>query len=249
MGRFINADGLTSTGQGLLGNNMFTYCLNNPVITIDPNGMCSYSVYYGGKVQGGSCYRCAQLVVMYDIPLYYQGNTKLCWAFSTVMIEDFRNGIDRGKMGAFPAAKDLAIWIHGEDKWNKGFHPLNCAEYTGVGDHRAPVIATDIETFMELALHLKENGPIYAVYHSVNPNEDGIPYGHVVIVTGVDYGNNRVYTNNPWGHQGFQSYEDFLCGFLGAKESNPYVLVGYYVIGTQEPNPYMPNCYFPIGGG
>ena len=29
--RFINADGFVSTGQGLLGNNMFAYRLNNPV--------------------------------------------------------------------------------------------------------------------------------------------------------------------------------------------------------------------------
>ena len=39
LGRFINADGLISTGQGLLGNNMFAYCGNNPVMRIDPSGM------------------------------------------------------------------------------------------------------------------------------------------------------------------------------------------------------------------
>ena len=38
IGRFINADALVSTGQGLLGNNMFAYCRNNPVIFIDPSG-------------------------------------------------------------------------------------------------------------------------------------------------------------------------------------------------------------------
>ena len=30
-GRFINADEFVSTGQGILGNNMFAYCGNNPV--------------------------------------------------------------------------------------------------------------------------------------------------------------------------------------------------------------------------
>ena len=39
-GRFLNADAFTSTGQGLLGNNMFAYCQNNPVAYIDPNGLC-----------------------------------------------------------------------------------------------------------------------------------------------------------------------------------------------------------------
>ena len=37
-GRFINADVFVSTGQGVLGNNMFAYCLNNPVNMIDRNG-------------------------------------------------------------------------------------------------------------------------------------------------------------------------------------------------------------------
>ena len=38
IGRFINADGYTSTGDGLSGNNMFAYCGNNPVNRIDPSG-------------------------------------------------------------------------------------------------------------------------------------------------------------------------------------------------------------------
>ncbi len=38
LGRFINADGLVSTGQGILGNNMYAYCQNNPTIYADRNG-------------------------------------------------------------------------------------------------------------------------------------------------------------------------------------------------------------------
>lgn len=38
IGRFINADALVATGQGMLGNNMFTYCLNNPVAYSDSRG-------------------------------------------------------------------------------------------------------------------------------------------------------------------------------------------------------------------
>jgi RHS repeat-associated protein len=37
-GRFINADALISTGQGILGNNMFAYCNNNPVNGFDHSG-------------------------------------------------------------------------------------------------------------------------------------------------------------------------------------------------------------------
>ena len=35
VGRFINADGYVSTGQGLTGFNMFAYCGNNPVLYVD----------------------------------------------------------------------------------------------------------------------------------------------------------------------------------------------------------------------
>ena len=44
VGRFINADALVSTGQGMLGNNMFAYCLNNPVNLVDWTG--SVSLWY-----------------------------------------------------------------------------------------------------------------------------------------------------------------------------------------------------------
>lgn len=37
-GRFINADGYVSTGQGLIGYNMYAYCNNNPVNMADTTG-------------------------------------------------------------------------------------------------------------------------------------------------------------------------------------------------------------------
>ncbi len=38
VGRFINADEYVSTGQGILGNNMFAYCNNNPITYTDSSG-------------------------------------------------------------------------------------------------------------------------------------------------------------------------------------------------------------------
>ena len=43
--RFINADGYVSTGQGILGNNMFAYCCNNPVMLIDAYGDAAFPYY------------------------------------------------------------------------------------------------------------------------------------------------------------------------------------------------------------
>ena len=39
IGRFLNADIFASTGQGVLGYNMFAYCLNNPANNEDPLGL------------------------------------------------------------------------------------------------------------------------------------------------------------------------------------------------------------------
>ena len=58
MGRFLNADALMSTGQGILGNNMFAYCGNNPENTSDFTGdipkELDYraSSMYGGGTSG-----------------------------------------------------------------------------------------------------------------------------------------------------------------------------------------------------
>ena len=46
-GRFLNADNLISTGQGLLGNNMFAYCLNNPACRKDIWGTTSQKIFEG----------------------------------------------------------------------------------------------------------------------------------------------------------------------------------------------------------
>ena len=43
VGRFVNADGLISTGRGFIGTNMFAYCLNNPANLVDPYGNCPYN--------------------------------------------------------------------------------------------------------------------------------------------------------------------------------------------------------------
>ena len=41
-GRFINADTLIVAGDYLQGTNMFTYCLNNPIMYVDPTGCAPF---------------------------------------------------------------------------------------------------------------------------------------------------------------------------------------------------------------
>ena len=53
VGRFINPDGYNSTGQGIIGTNMFAYCLNNPAIFSDDAGTIAFIddlIFLGGVV-------------------------------------------------------------------------------------------------------------------------------------------------------------------------------------------------------
>ncbi len=45
IGRFINPDKYIFAGQGLIGNNMFAYCGNNPVIRLDTTGEAFETVF------------------------------------------------------------------------------------------------------------------------------------------------------------------------------------------------------------
>ncbi|MBE6799522.1 MAG: RHS repeat-associated core domain-containing protein [Ruminococcaceae bacterium] len=54
--RFLNADGYVSTGQGIIGFNMFAYCLNNPIIFLDKFGSSADMVPVYGP----------------ELPLHYQ---------------------------------------------------------------------------------------------------------------------------------------------------------------------------------
>ena len=56
VGRFISADAYVSTGQGILGNNMFAYCGNNPVLNVDMQGTryCEATTVQGESAIGRS---------------------------------------------------------------------------------------------------------------------------------------------------------------------------------------------------
>ena len=50
LGRFNAPDAFASTGQGILGNNMYAYCNNNPANKIDPIGAWTISFSIGGDI-------------------------------------------------------------------------------------------------------------------------------------------------------------------------------------------------------
>ncbi len=57
IGRFINVDAFITTGQGILGLNMFAYCLNNPIIYSDPTGEYALCIHLRSS---SNCKYCKQ---------------------------------------------------------------------------------------------------------------------------------------------------------------------------------------------
>ena len=59
-GRFLSPDKYTTTGQGVIGNNMFAYCNNNPIQYKDDNGdFCIQAAIIGGIVDAGVSIICS----------------------------------------------------------------------------------------------------------------------------------------------------------------------------------------------
>ena len=67
--RFLNADSFASTGQGILGYNMFAYCQNKPVTYQDPEGEflitailigVGVGAAVGGAIGGVAAYKSAK---------------------------------------------------------------------------------------------------------------------------------------------------------------------------------------------
>jgi len=50
--RFVSADVLVDTQQGIMGTNMYAYCLNDPVNYYDPTGMWNYVIHEGSEKEG-----------------------------------------------------------------------------------------------------------------------------------------------------------------------------------------------------
>ncbi len=61
MGRFINADSYLSTGQGLVGNNMYSYCCNDPINLVDLYGFSGIWYYLFRDSQFGFIHNLVEL--------------------------------------------------------------------------------------------------------------------------------------------------------------------------------------------
>ena len=115
--RFISVDAYVSTGQGILGYNMFAYCLNNPVCFADPTG--TYSIYdtraiFGGGGLGGKMSPNAVLVINGGHLYNYNTSAIRMFCNSTTYVNSVT--VNGGLVEGY-----CAIWVQ-----NPGKNTVNC---------------------------------------------------------------------------------------------------------------------------
>ncbi len=200
--RFISADVLLSTGQGVLGHNCYAYCLNNAINMMDNGGRFPVSNVMEAD-SGGS------QVIFYNVPSYSQKSYALCWAVCQVMVTHYFQGIvASSNEEALAQAIRISKKEHrseDEAKWNSGGTPQN-RRFFGIPSNR-------INGIDDLYDCLKNYGPMYARYESETD-------AHLVVIIGVNKTNNTVITNNPWGYKGSQDYNSFINGFVDKDNKN-----------------------------
>ncbi len=208
----MNADGYLTTGQGVLSYNMFAYCGNNPVNRSDCTGNSwkDFKQWCSDKWDEFTTW-CSNIISPnYNVPLYNQGNTNLCWAYSQTMVEDWEADRPRTKEEADSRAWRLGVSQNGGEAWDGPGWPTNLGEEIIVND------------FYDVAWAVRK-GPVYATY------SNSTQIGHMVVVTGVNLKEKTIFINNPWGVQGELTYDEFIQGFPGEDEEvSNYVFVSMW---------------------
>ena len=190
---------------------MFAYCGNNSVRYVDYTGEARTTTLYDSS--GSSEANTNR--VKYNVPLYKQGKYKLCWAYCQAMVESWDANKTLSARKAFKRVKEIAVACYGETNWNQGGWPSNR------GARRT------ISSIEDLYYLLRGQGPVYAYYSNGKTGKNAS--AHLVVVTGVDLDRGIVYTNNPWGIKGKQTFNQFKNGVAKRRNQSSQGLKFRYV--------------------
>lgn len=156
------------------------------------------------------------LTIIYNVPVFDQGDHELCGKFCEVVSEclitrEFISQVE---------ADGRAIYLS-EISSNLKPSNINLTLYSNLYNASCYLTINDIYNYINLY------GPLYAEYfdyrtEGINGNS------HMIMVIGVDLKKNLVYTYNPWGVIGCQTFEDFTRYYLDKNGKN-YKSMGIYL--------------------
>ena len=215
--RFLNAD-------VLIEGNLYDYCLNNPIMQNDLMGLESeHATPAPNPPPISSATPTPIAPLIYKVPLFSQGGWSLCWAYCAVMTYCYKNNVtdmtqEEADLMAISFACEYQLdklqidaMTIGTCWWNQGGWPA---------DIGTECLARDIGSIYSIR-ELLESGPVYGYYNGeIETNGARIPDAHLIVVTGVDVNNDIIYTNNPWGYSGEQTFEEFMHGFYMSPYEN-----------------------------
>ena len=109
-GRFISADSYVANGQGILGNNMFAYCKNNPIIFSDQSGKAAVLATLGMMFIGGLIGVASQFICG-AIENKAKGATGSAVFQETGSLGDYVAAFVSGAVAAIPGGGALATFV------------------------------------------------------------------------------------------------------------------------------------------
>jgi len=164
LGRFINADAYVSTGQRIIGHNMFAYCQNNPVVYADPSG---YMPEYQGDPEYGQAWDFGQ------------------WLYEKLKEAKEKHYSRNDNNPAFPEEFDPEYF----EDWDDGVS-ANCHQFTSENKNNKKYVSPDgrYEAIYDEDNHLVTDPRDVGTYNYASP-DDIIGHLFLDIVPWILWGN------------------------------------------------------------
>jgi len=182
---------------------------------------------YKKKFEARATVQATDTDMVEEVPIYYQGSTSNCWAYSLAMVHQWWSPINVGTGDTQVQAIRDYIGLGPDDdatvddvdeimaNWPSVDSRFEDFPETGAGEGKAFAVGdptwngTDPKTWLAL------EAPVIAAIDS----DGGGSYSsidHMVVITGYDDAVQTVYVNNPWGFADSYSYSDFNEKYWGA---------------------------------
>ena len=158
VGRFINADIYVSTGQGVLGNNMYLYCGNNPVSLVDSSGQSAVGLAIGGAAVIAALLAAAMIVL----------TVAIIGTVATDAVEKIRDDRNRGQHTVYVLKDPVTNRVEYVGRTKNYKARMNAHKNSHRGHLEPEVVADNLNYYEARALEQE----MMLKYHTINTLND-----------------------------------------------------------------------------